>query len=263
MTGYYLKEQERGLSYFRDVVRVLVVRDFKLRYKRSMLGVGWSLLVPLAQLAVLYVVFNNVVPLKIPHFTTFLFTGILPWMWLQSSLLFAATTIVENRNLIRQVGFPVALLPPVTVFSQFVHFVLALPILAFFLFKDGYTPTTALGALPAVILIQFVLTLSLAYFIATLQVKFHDTQYLLGIVLFLGFYITPVFWDGSAVEEPYRSAMALNPIAVLLDAYRAILVRGEWPNPIPLIIIALGSAAALGLGYGLFAFARNRFVEEL
>src|SRR4051794_26511274 len=103
-----------SLVYVRDVLRVLVARDFKVRYKRSILGIAWSLLVPLAQLAVMYVVFNLILRLNIPHYTSFLLAGILPWIWFQSSLVSSSMTIVENRELVRQVGFPVAVLPTVT-----------------------------------------------------------------------------------------------------------------------------------------------------
>jgi homopolymeric O-antigen transport system permease protein len=247
----------------RDVLLVLVARDFKLRYKRSIFGIVWSLLVPLAQLAVLYIVFNRMVPLNIPHFSAFLFTGILPWNWLQSSLLMSALTVVDNRDLTKQVGFPVALLPTITVCSQFIHFLLALPILAVFLGSDGYRADPSLTALPMVVVIQFIVILSLAYIVATLQVKFRDTQYLLGIILFLFFYLTPVFWDAASIPEPYRSVMQLNPVAVLLNAYRAILVHGQWPEFIPLLTVGAGALVVLALGYAVFSVGRDRFVEEL
>ena len=92
MNRYQVRSQANTWRYKFDLVRVLVARDFKLRYKRSLLGIAWSLLVPLAQLLVLYVVFNRLVPLNIPHYTTLLFTGILPWTWLQAPLLVSAMT---------------------------------------------------------------------------------------------------------------------------------------------------------------------------
>ena len=110
---------------------------------------------------------------------------------------------------------------------------------------------------------DLLLVLSLTYVFATMQVRFRDTQYLLGIALFLLFYLTPVFWDASKVSEPYRGLMNLNPIAVLLNAYRAILVRGEWPDVAPLLMVAGASAIALMMSFGLFSLVRNRFAEEL
>src|SRR6266545_5983227 len=127
------QKTQSALIYIRDLLRVLVARDFKLRYKKSILGIAWSLLVPLAQLAVMYVVFNQILRLNIPHYTSFLLSGILPWIWFQTSLVTSSMTIVENRELVKQVGFPVGVLPTVTVLSQMVHFLLALPILGVFL----------------------------------------------------------------------------------------------------------------------------------
>ena len=101
--------------HLRDLVLELVLRDFKLRYKKSMLGIAWSLLVPLAQFAVMYYVFHNILRMSIPHFTSFLFTGILPWTWFSSSLLAASVAIVDNKALVRQIGFPVEILPAITV----------------------------------------------------------------------------------------------------------------------------------------------------
>jgi len=263
LNRYRVQSQSNSWIHKFDLVRVLVARDFKLRYKRSILGIAWSLLVPLAQLAVLYVVFNRIVPLNIPRYTTFLFTGILPWTWLQASLLVSAMTVIDNRDLVKQVGFPVPLLPAVTVLSHLVHFLLALPILAAFLISEGYRPNPALAALPLVILVQFLFVLSLAYIVATLQVRFRDTQYLLGIGLFLFFYLTPVFWDASTIPEPYHSIMLLNPVAMILDGYRAILMNSKWPDPIPMLCVTGFSLVVLALAYAGFNLARHRFVEEL
>ena len=113
----------------------------KLRYKRSILGIAWSLLTPLAQLAVYYLIFNVLLPLNIPNYLAFLFSGVLVWNWFQGSLYQATSTIVDNRELIKRPGFPAAILPAVTVTSHLIHFLLALPILFVFLVVGG-TPLT-------------------------------------------------------------------------------------------------------------------------
>jgi lipopolysaccharide transport system permease protein len=263
MSSAAISPRSRARIHLRDLLRELIVRDFKLRYKKSLLGIAWSLLVPIAQLIVMYVVFHTIIKLNIPHYTTFLFTGILPWSWFQSSLLAASVAVVDNRELVKEVGFPVAILPPVTVISQLIHFLLALPILAVFLAVDGFHSSTALLALPLVILIQFAFTLSLAYIAATLQVPFRDTQYLLGITLFLFFYLTPVFYDGTSLPTAFQSVYQLNPMVHFLAAYRNILIRGEWPAARSLLMLAILSAAVLWLGYFVFIKARDHFVEEL
>ena len=105
----------RRASYLADLTRELVVRDIKLRYKRSILGIGWSLLNPLLQFLVFYGVFRWILPVNIPDYAVFLLTGILAWNWFQSSLNFGCVVITDSASLIRQPGFPAAILPVIAV----------------------------------------------------------------------------------------------------------------------------------------------------
>src|SRR5262249_7822192 len=147
-------------------------RDMKLKYKRSILGIAWSFLSPLLQLLVFRFIFEQVLPTGVPNYTAFLFAGLLVWNWFNLSLLIATTSVVDNRNLIKRPGFPVAILPAVTIISHLIHFLIALPILMIFLNSSGIYLSTAIVALPAIIAIQFMLTLGLAYITATAQVVF-------------------------------------------------------------------------------------------
>ena len=253
----------RQSIYLRDLMRELVARDLKLRYKGSVMGIAWSLLNPLAQLVVFGFVFRFVLPLSIPHYTAFLFSGLLVWSWLQSSLFSATTTIVDGRSLIKRPGFPAAILPVVTVMSNLVHFLLALPVLLLFLLLTGIPLHSTALLLPAVIALQFLFTLSLSYFLATFHVAFRDTQHLVGVVLLLFFYLTPIFYDASAVPEQYQLIYRLNPMLHILDAYRAILIRGELPAWLPMVVLTAVSAILLLLGYRTFLNASYTFVEEL
>src|SRR3990172_511666 len=113
--------------YLVDLLIILIGRDMKLRYRRSVLGLAWTLLNPLAQLLVLNFVFSRILPLNIPNYPSFLFVGLLAWSWFQSSLINGTGAIVDNRDLIKRPGFPEAILPLVTVSANFIHFLLALP----------------------------------------------------------------------------------------------------------------------------------------
>jgi lipopolysaccharide transport system permease protein len=254
---------EHRLLYLRDLLSELVLRDIKLRYKRSLLGIAWSLLNPLAQLLVFSFIFRLVLPLNIDHYASFLFTGLLAWNWFQTSLYAAAGAIIDNRDLIRRPGFPPIVLPVVTVTANFIHFVLALPILLLFLFFSNVQITAAILALPAIFVVQFLFTLSLSYFIAALHVTFRDTQYLMGIVLLLSFYLSPVFYDTSSIPERYQGLYGLNPMAILIGAYRDLLLNGRLPDVITLLILSLTSAGLLWLGYRVFTQASYKFAEEL
>jgi lipopolysaccharide transport system permease protein len=240
-----------------------VARDLKLRYKRSVLGIAWSLLNPLLQLVVFSFVFRFIIPLHIPDYTLFLFSGILMWSWFQASLYSATSTIVDNPTLIRQPGFPSGILPVVTVMSNTINFLLALPVLLISVWATGHPPTAAILTLPLVILVQFVLTLSISYYLAVLHVPYRDTQYLLSILLMLGFYLVPIFYNSAAVPARFQPIYRLNPAVGILEGYRAILLHGQIPQLLPLALTFFLSLVVLGLGWSLFTRVSYSFIEEL
>ena len=251
------------LIYLRDLLYELVIRDIKLRYKGSILGVAWSLLNPLAQLLVFSFIFQYILPLDIENYTAFLFSGLVMWNWFQSSLFASATVVVEGRSLIKRPGFPTAILPVVTVTSNLVHFLLALPILFFFLLLTGMSLQPALVFLPLVIALQFVFTLSVSYILAAAHVTFRDTQHLIGVFLLLLFYLSPIFYDASVAPGQVHTLYRLNPIAVLLDGYRAVLLQGQMPDLLSMLTLAVISLGLLVWGYRIFMHASYTFVEEL
>ena len=256
-------QPNRRLIYLRDLLRELVLRDMKLRYKGSVLGLAWSLLNPLAQLLVFGLVFSTILPLNIPNYTAFLFSGLLVWSWFQSSLFAATTVIVDGRSLIKRPGFPVALLPVVTVMANLVHFVLALPVLLLFLLLTGLPLHSTALLLPLLIAIQFLLTLSIGYFLAAVHVTFRDTQHLVGVFLLLLFYLTPIFYDSSVIPASLQSIYRLNPLLHLLEAYRTILIDGRLPDFAMLAVVTAVSLALLLVGFRVFKRASYTFVEEL
>jgi len=253
----------RRTSYLIDLALQLIVRDIKLRYKRSILGIGWSILNPLLQFLVFYGVFRWIIPVNVPDFAVFLFIGILCWNWFQSSLTSGCVVIVDNASLIRQPGFPAPMLPFVTVGTNLVNFVLSLPVLAVALVVTGHGFTWAVAALPVVIGIQFLVTLSAVYILSLLHVSFRDTQYLLGVVLLLGMYVSPVFYSIDAVPPAWRSWYSLNPISHLLAAYRTVLIRGAYPDWLPLVVTAIAAAIVLAMTYTAFVRRTHMFVEEI
>jgi lipopolysaccharide transport system permease protein len=255
--------RSRRVLYLRDLLRELIARDMKLRYKRSAVGFAWALLNPLLQLFILSFIFRSVLPLSIPNYSSFLFTGLLVWGWFSSSLFQATEAIVGQRELIRKPGFPSAVLPVVTVASQLIHFLLALPVLLLFLILTHVPITGWLLLLPFVIALQFALTLSLAYLVAVFHVTFRDTQYLVGVLLLLGFYLTPIFYDASAIPARYQLLYHLNPMVPLTEAYRFVLMQGRLPDLAMLLVLSIVTVILLYVGYHIFTRASVQFAEEL
>lgn len=253
----------RRFIYGRDLVWELVLRDMKLRYKRSFLGLAWTLVNPLSQLLVFDFVFRVLFRVETPNYTVFLFIGIVSWNWFSAALLQSTNAILENRDLVRQPGFPSAMLPNVTVASHLIHYLIALPILFGLLVVSDVPISSSAWWLPVIIVLQYELTLSLSLFVAYLHVTFRDTQYLLGIFLMLGFFMTPILYDASIVPEAYLPIYRVNLMADLVEAYRAVLLHGVAPDPWSLLVVAGVSTVLLGLFYRLFKRASIDFAEEI
>ncbi len=253
----------RKIAHFFDLLRVLVDRDMKLLYKRSALGIAWTLINPLLQLAVFSFVFRSVIPVNIPQFSSFAFSGLLIWTWSQTALFQATGLITSNKALIRQPNFPTAILPVVTTMTGLIHFLLALPVLIIFLAVDGVEPSSVLFVLPLLMVIQFVLTVGLAYPLAALNVTFRDTQHTLGVILQMLFYLTPIFYDLNSVPKEFQPFYQLNPMVPLLGAYRAILLKGTQPDWQALLIVSVVVTVILPISLAIFRRQSNTFVEEL
>jgi lipopolysaccharide transport system permease protein len=255
--------RSRRLRYLHDLLRALVGRDMKSRYKGSALGILWSLMNPLLQLLVFHFIFRLVLRLDIPRYSSFAFSAMLAWNWFQASLLDASGSMLNNRELVKRPGFPVAILPVVAVTTHFIYYLLALPILLVFLIMGGSHLTPITLALPAVLAVQFVLTLSLAYLTAIANVMFRDAHYLLGLTLQLCFFLTPVFYDAAAVPQQYQTLYHLNPMAQLVTAYRGILIEGRAPDWWSLLVLLLFAGGLLSIGLVIFKRTSYRFAEEV
>lgn len=246
-----------------DLLFELLLRDLKIRYKRSYLGILWSLMTPITQVVIFSFLFIRVLPLEIAHYTTFVFSGVLAWSWFSSALYSAGGSVVGNSQLVRRPGFPVAVLPLLSVAGAGIHFLLAMPILLALMLIDGLVVGYVLLALPIVILIQFYFTLGWAFLIAASNVRFRDTQHLLGVGLMAMFYLTPVFYDSASLPDEYALIHAINPLAALFNAYRDIVIGNRWPDVHALGMVVLIGSVFLALGYWLFRRMSLRFAEEL
>ncbi|WP_225206445.1 ABC transporter permease [Novosphingobium huizhouense] len=254
----------RSLQQRLDLLVQLVLRDLKVRYQRSLIGIGWSLLKPLSQLIVFSIVFTRVLPLNIENYTTFVFTGVLAWTWFSGSMTAAVGSVTANKTLAMRPGFPSVLLPTLVVASQGIHFVLALPLLLLCAAIDtGSLALVPLLALPLVVALQALLTLGIAYLLAALHVYFRDAEHLTGIAMMLGFYVTPVFYRPIPAGADLELLTTANPLAWLLRCYREVLVSHHLPPAMTMAELLAVSVLAFGIGLAVFRRAALRFDEAL
>jgi lipopolysaccharide transport system permease protein len=263
MISFTVLYRSRRLIYLRDLVRELVARDMKVRYKGSALGIVWSLANPLMQLVVFHFIFRLVLQLNIPRYSSFAFSGMLAWSWFQASLLDASGSMLTNRELIKRPGFPVAILPVVAVTTHLIYFLLTLPILMLFLIIGGSGVKPMILVLPLIMAVQFALTLGLGYLAAIANVMFRDAHYLLGVSLQLLFFLTPVFYDASAVPQRYQTLYQLNPMVHLVGAYRGVLIEGRFPVGSAMLALSGLAVGLLYVGLRTFMRASYRYAEEV
>jgi lipopolysaccharide transport system permease protein len=255
--------QVHSPAYFLDVLNVLVGRELRIRYKGSLLGILWALLSPLGTVLILYILFSRVLPLGIPNFAAFLYSGLLAWNWFQSTVFTASASLNDNRDLVRKPFFPSVLLPGVVTATNFVLYLLALPVMFGLLLIEGLPLTPALVLLPLVWMSLGIFTLACAIFVAGLGVLVRDLQHILGVGMLLWFYLTPIFYDLERISPEMARWLLLNPMAILVQAHRSVLVYGQPPDLIALGIVSLVSLGLLGASTALFHRLQDAFVEEV
>lgn len=253
----------RQVSHTWDLMRELVARDLKLRYRGSVLGLAWTLLNPIAELLVLMFVFGRLLPFGIENYSSFLFTGLLVYSWFSNALIASTGAIVGHKELIQRPGVPAVVLPVAAVVSAQLHFLFGLPVLFGLLIVSGVPLTITVIWLPVLVAVEFVFILCLAYPIASLHVWFRDTQHVLRIALQLLFYLTPIFYDVSIIPEQVRDLYQLNPMAAIVGAYRDVLLYGRGPDLAAMAAVSAGSLLVLWAGVATFIRTSHRFADEL
>ncbi len=267
------------LVQYRELVRNLVLRDLKVRYKNSVLGIVWSLLNPLGMMVVFTVVFTVLAgnP-SVPAYPAFILCALLPWNFFAASITGGTSSIVGNGHLIKKIYFPREVLPLSMVLANLVHFIIALPVY-FILARALNVPISGgivspwIVLLPAVILVQLAFTLGVSFILATINVFYRDTQLVLEVIILAWFFLTPIFWDVKtlpATRELFgvtipvaRLVYILNPMASIIASYRDILYWGALPGLDFFLRTAATSILVLLAGYWLFHRYSPVFGEEV
>jgi ABC-type polysaccharide/polyol phosphate export permease len=256
----------RTLVRYRLLIQSLVGRELKARYRGSVLGFFWSFVNPLLLLLTYGLVFTYMLPVtksaRAEPYFLFLFCGILPWTWFNASLLESAGGLIAGGNLIKKVLFPAEVLPVVTVLANLVQFLLGLPVLLLFLALAGrLSPNALLVAAP--LLVQLVLTLGLALFLSALTVHFRDIQNILGHVLHLWFFATPVLYLYDETPRALKQLLRLNPMTHVVFSYQQILFEGRFDHVRGLLLSGLLALGAFALGALVFDRLRDTLAEEV
>jgi lipopolysaccharide transport system permease protein len=253
----------REIFAYKELIKNLVVRDLKVRYKRSILGIFWALLEPLLLMLLFTAVFSLVLRIQVEKYPVFVLSGILPWTFFSTSLSYSAGSIAENASLIKKIYFPREIIPLTVIISRLVNFLLSLGLLFIFLIAFKIKFTYSLAYLPLVLIIQLIFIVGLSLFFSSLNTFYHDVSFILQFILFGWFYITPIFYPVTMVPAKYLFLYMLNPMATIVHSYRNILLSGIPPDFNHLLIAFLISILCLIIGTYTFRRMEFRFAEVL
>jgi ABC-type polysaccharide/polyol phosphate export permease len=249
---------------YRVLIQTLVLRELKSRYRGSFFGFLWSFLNPLFLMLVYTLVFSIYLRNPMEGYPAFLFCGLLPWLWFSTSIMHGAASIRDGGHLIKKVVFPAEILPLIAVLSNMINFLLSLPILFIFLLIFNIAITPLILLFPLLLLIQFILSTGLAFFLSAVNVHFKDIQQILNNLLMLLFFLTPILYPVTFIPDKYRQFfLILNPLFPLMTSYQDILFNGRLPGAAGLSYLIFISILILFIGYNVFNKFRDTFAEEV
>jgi lipopolysaccharide transport system permease protein len=259
---------------YRHLLRMLVTRDLKARYKNSVFGIAWSFLQPLGMMIVLTFAFGiiNKGPSDLPHYNVFVLAGYMAWTFFSASIVSGTGSIVANSGLVKKVYFPRLILPISVVFSNLANYLLGLPMYLAVSIISGHPLTWTLLLLPVVIIIQVIFSIGLSLMLSTLHVFYRDTQFILDIGMLALFFLTPIWYDISHAQ-PFTAMgttidMALwlrrlNPMASLVNIYQDLMYHNRVTDFDFWTRTAVTSILFFIVGYMIFRHYSPRFGEEI
>lgn len=248
----------------------LIQRDFKIKYKRSVLGVFWSFLNPLLMMLVQYVVFTNLFDLRgmgVVHYPIYLLAGIVTWNGFSDCTNQAMRAITGNASLITKVYVPKYIYPITKVLSASINIVLSMvPLLLvtiiYGLFNQLYL-TRALLLLPIFLILLIIFIIGVSFLLSSLMVFFHDIEFLWGVILTMWMYATPIIYGIKILEDKgawLAKIMQLNPIYHYVEFIRSIIIHGTSPDLMEYIICAAFSFGSLLIGILVFKKTQDKFI---
>ena len=246
-----------------EIVITLAEKDFKVRYRNSVLGFLWSLLNPLAYMLIISLVFSLMLRLTVPNYESWLLMGILIWRFFQVGTSQGLYSLVSQPSLVTKFNLPRALIVLsnnlANLLGSALEFVVLVPLLLFF-----RVPLTVYALLlPVVLLCEFVLILGLSLSLSALNLRYRDFDQLWSIALQLGFFLSPIVYNGSLIPSRFQFVYSLNPVTRLIGLVRGIFLLQGLPTLSDLFIMFVGIGALLVLGVLVFLRLEKRFPEMI
>ena len=253
----------KDLYAYRELLKTNITKDVGGKYKHSFLGVLWSFLNPLLQIAVYAIVFPLIMKSNLPNYTVFLCCGLIPWNFFSAAISRTSFTMVENGNIIKKVYFPREVLPISVETSEAINFIISTIIILAFVLGYGMGLSKFLIFYPLVLLVQYILLIGISFIVSSVTVYFRDLQHFIGIALQLLFYATPIVYAPNTIPENFQWILKFNPMTYVINGYRDIFYYKQMPDLSSMVmVLGIGLIVCLA-GYFIFNKLQRRFAEEL
>ena len=237
---------------YRDLLRLLVINSIKTRYRRSLLGVVWTLLNPLMMTLVLTIAFTTIMRFDVKTYPVYLLSGLISWNFFSQTTLQTNNTLVWGSGLLKRVYIPRTIFAVSVLGNGLMNFTLALFPLTIVMLIFGHPLKVTLLLLPIPLLFTAMFTLGVALMVSTLSVFYTDVVDIYNIFLSIWFYLTPVFYPISILPPRVAAILKWNPMSQLLELFRALIYYGEFPSLSSIAITGAFSVLFLTIGWLVF-----------
>ena len=239
------------------------VSDLKIRYRNSVLGVLWSFVEPLLLLTVLFVVFSTMFKFEIPNFPIYLLLGIVCYRFFQNGTSLALNSLTNRSATITQIYFPRSIPGLSAGITSAIMLVCELAVFGIFMVSFQFIPPITILLLPLVLALELLLVFGIALPLSVLNVKFKDTEFLWGVVVSAGFFLTPIFYQFDMLPEMIRNVLQFSPMVQIVTMAHHVVLYGTLPS-VNTILYAVGSISAITvIGYLIFRKYQARIAEDM
>ncbi len=253
----------RELWHYRELAWILVAKEMKLRYRRSVLGFAWTMLNPLVTMIIMTIVFSNAMRIPVEKFPVFLLSALLPWNFFAQSLTGGSLAIIHNESLLKNVYAPRAIFPIALVASHLVNLLFAFVPLALVMLWQGAPFGIGLLALPLALAFLSLFTAGVVLAFSAWTVYFRDLSQIVEVGLQGLFYLVPIIYPLTLIPERFAPFFQWNPLLHLVTPFRTIFYEGAFPNATSLAIGAALAVVTFVLGLSIFRRHEALFLHYL
>lgn len=249
---------------YKDMIRGLVKRDLRGRYKGSVLGFLWNFVNPLCQIIVYSIVFSKVLSNSIEMYPIFLIVGLMPWNFFSESLIQGSGCVLHQAELTKKIYFPREVIPISTVISRFINMLITFAIMFVIIIISGVGINVRLLVfLPVIMLVEFVMTLGFALLLSAIDVYFRDVEYMTGVFLMAWVWLTPIMYTYNEQSGILQKIISYNIMTPIITSYQSVLYYHTVPDLHQLAISGVISVIVLLIGAIVFKKSEGHFAELL